>query len=48
MQYLAHEYQKPDSNNIKININQKTIQKLFDNYNMLNLVREFVKRNKKN
>ena len=44
---LAHEYQKPDSNNIKININQKTIQKLFDNYNMLNLVREFVKRNKK-
>ena len=45
---LAHEYQKPDSNNIKININQKTIQKLFDNYNMLNLVREFVKRNKKN
>ena len=44
---LAHEYQKPDSDNIKIEINEKTIQKLFDNYNMLNLVREFVKRNKK-
>ena len=44
---LAHEYQKPDSDNIKIEINEKTIQKLFDNYNMLNLVREFVKSNKK-
>ena len=44
---LAHEYQKPDSDNIKIEINEKTIQKLFDNYNMLNLVREFVKKNKK-
>jgi hypothetical protein len=44
---LAHEYQKPDSNNIKIEINEKTIQKLFDNSNMLNLVREFVKKNKK-
>ena len=44
---LAHEYQKPESNNIKIEINSKITQKLFDNYNMLNIVREFVMNNKK-
>ena len=44
---LAHEYQKPESNKVKIEINSKTTQKLFDNYNMLNIVREFVMNNKK-